>query len=58
MAKKKRKEFTTMDFVRASRRGSREAELENSCGFKSVHKAHKNKKAYNRKEKHRFCETF
>ena len=42
-----------LDIIKASRRGSREAELENSTGFTSVHKVHKSKKAYSRKEKHR-----
>ena len=38
-------------YIAASRKGSRDAELENSTGFKSVHKVHKSKKTYNRKSK-------
>lgn len=38
------------DVIKANRRGSREAEQENSTGFQSVTKAHRNKKKYNRKE--------
>jgi len=41
------------DELKAARRGSREAELENSSGFKQVTKIHKNKKAYTRKNKHK-----
>lgn len=37
------------DIIKANRRGSREAELENSSGWKSVLKIHKSKKKYNRK---------
>lgn len=49
----KSKEEKELDYVKANRRGSREAELENATGFKSMHSAHKSKKAYNRKPKHR-----
>ena len=38
-------------YIAANRKGSRDAELENSPGFKSVHKVHKSKKTYNRKSK-------
>lgn len=41
------------DVLKANRRGSREAELEGSTGFKQVTKIHKNKKAYTRKRKHK-----
>lgn len=47
------------DYIKANRKGSRDAELENSTGFNSVHKVHKNKKAYTRKLKHKvvtFCD--
>jgi len=37
------------NYIVANRNGSRNAELENSTGFKSVHKIHKSKKTYNRK---------
>jgi len=40
----------TEDYIRANRKGSREAELENSSGFKAVNKTHKSKKDYNRKK--------
>lgn len=46
------------DYIKANRKGSRDAEIENSTGFNSVHKVHKNKKAYSRKLKHKnvtFC---
>lgn len=43
--------FTKEDYLKANRIGSRLAELENSNGFKSMHKVHKSKKAYNRKDK-------
>lgn len=35
--------------MRASRKGSREAELEDSTGWVAVHKVHKSKKTYDRK---------
>ena len=41
------------DYIKANRKGSREAELENSTGFKSVHKIHLSKKRYKRKDKHK-----
>ena len=40
------------DYIKAARRGSREAELEREAGWTSVRKVHKSKKTYNRKEKH------
>lgn len=47
---KKDKKFNQLDeYIKASRKGSREAELENNPGFKSNHKAHKNFKKYSRK---------
>ena len=42
-----------LDVVKASRRGSREAELEYSTGFNAIHKVFKTKKQYSRKEKHK-----
>lgn len=39
--------------LKANRKGSREAELENSTGWTRVHKVHKSKKSYTRKSKHR-----
>lgn len=41
---------TINDYVKANRKGSREAELMNSTGWVSVHKVHKSKKQYNRKD--------
>ena len=41
------------DYIKANRKGSREAELENSSGFKRVLKIFKNKKKYTRKSKHK-----
>jgi len=38
------------DYVKANRKGSREAELELSIGFSKKLKVHKNKKKYNRKK--------
>jgi hypothetical protein len=49
MAKMKK---VNLDYVKASRRGSREAEIEVSTGFISKHKVHKSKKSYCRKSKH------
>ena len=42
-----------IDYIKANRRGSREAELENSSGFVAVHKIHVSKKTYTRKKKHK-----
>lgn len=39
--------------LKANRKGSREAELENSTGWVAVNKVHKSKKLYNRKNKHK-----
>jgi len=41
------------DYIKANRKGSRQAELENSTGFNSIHRVHASKKTYNRKEKHK-----
>jgi hypothetical protein len=37
-------------YILASRKGSREAELENRTGWVAVNKIHKSKKAYDRKQ--------
>lgn len=37
------------DFIKANRKGSREAELERSNGFRSNDRVHKNFKKYSRK---------
>lgn len=42
--------LTTMDYVKASRKGGRDAELENTTGWNARHKVHKSMKNYNRKE--------
>lgn len=38
------------------RKASREIELENSTGWTAVHKVHKSKKNYSRKNKHKCLE--
>jgi len=40
-----------MDYIKANRKGSREAELECSTGWKAVRKVHKSKRTYSRKNK-------
>jgi len=42
-----------LDYLKANRKGSRLAEIENSNGFISKHKVHKSKKSYTRKLKHK-----
>jgi hypothetical protein len=49
---KNKKTFTFDDYIKANRRGSREAELEDSTGWKSVHKTHSTPKDYKRNNKH------
>ena len=44
---------TKEQLMKASRKASRELELENSIGWVSTHKVHKSKKAYTRKFKHK-----
>jgi len=44
---------TKLDYIKANRRGSRDAELENSTGWKSTHKIHKSENTYSRKTKHK-----
>lgn len=39
------------DYVKANRKGSRDAELENKTGWVSIHKVHRSKKSYNRRDK-------
>lgn len=52
--KTKKKKVTMMsDYVKASRKGSRDAELENSTGWTSTHKVHKSENIYTRKKKHK-----
>jgi len=40
------------DYIKANRKGSREAELEDSTGFRGSHKIHASVKTYSRKIKH------
>ena len=50
----KKKSITLDDYLRASRRGNREAEQELlGPGFHSHNRTHKSKKLYSRKEKHK-----
>lgn len=42
------------DFLKANRKGSREAELENSTGWTAKTKKHKTLKDYSRKGKNKF----
>lgn len=43
------KKYKNEDYIKANRKGSRDAELESENGFKSKHKIHKSKKNYDRK---------
>lgn len=45
--------MTTLDYVKANRRGAREAQLENQTGWVGSHKVHNSKKNYTRKNKHK-----
>jgi len=51
--KNKIKKFTIEAYIKANRRGSRQAELENSTGFIAKNKVHMSKKTYTRKTKHK-----
>lgn len=42
-----------MDYIKGNRIGSREAEIENSSGWRAVRKVHRSKRSYNRKDKHK-----
>lgn len=46
---KTKSKYTLNEYIKANRKGSREAELELSPGWVSKHKIHKSKKQYNRK---------
>ena len=39
-----------IDYIKANRKGSREAELYFEFGWKSINKIHRSKKSYNRKK--------
>lgn len=43
------------DYIKANRKGSRDAEIENQTGFNTMHKIHKSIKTYSRKLKHKNC---
>lgn len=43
------KKQSILDQIKAARKGSREAELQDARGFVARRKVHKSKKAYNRK---------
>jgi hypothetical protein len=47
-----RKKSTIEEYIKANRKGSRLAEIENSAGWKSIHRIHPSKKTYRRKAKH------
>jgi len=42
-----------IDYVKANRKGSREAELEDQTGWSAKNKIHKSKKTYTRKSKYK-----
>ena len=53
MGKRRKKQATSLDAVKAMRRGGREAERELfGPGFHSLNLVHKSKKTYTRKKKH------
>jgi hypothetical protein len=41
------------DYIKANRKGNRDAELSFEAGWKAKHKVHKSAKAYARKPKHK-----
>jgi len=45
--------MSTNDYIKANRKGSRDAELESEQGWKAKHKVHRSIKNYSRKIKHR-----
>ena len=52
--RKRTKSITMDDYIKAAKRGQREAEIELlGPGFHSKDHAHKSKKLYTRKQKHR-----
>jgi hypothetical protein len=53
------KKNKTLDYIKANRKGSREAEFEHTNGaFQSVTKAHKSLKPYSRKAKDSWKQEF
>lgn len=54
MRKKNKQSFSLDDYVKAMRKGSREAEQELlGPGFHTPHRVHASVKIYNRKQKHK-----
>ena len=49
--KNKKRKIGILDYIKANRKGSREAELEVSIGWAAKTKVHKNKKKYDRKNR-------
>lgn len=49
--KQKQSKITVKDYIKANRKGSRDAELEQSSGFISYNKIHKSPKMYVRIKK-------
>ena len=47
-----------MDYIKANRKGSRDAQLEDEAGWVAVKKVHKSKNNYTRKQKHKSDERF
>jgi len=47
--KKSKEQKFQEDYIKANRKGSREAAFEISSGFVAIHKTHKSKKTYSRK---------
>lgn len=45
--------LTTEQIIKMERNARREEELENSNGWTAIHKVHKSKKTYSRKQKHK-----
>ena len=52
--KNKKSSITLEDYIKANRKGNREAEMELlGPGFHSMNRIHKSEKIYTRKEKHK-----
>lgn len=52
MGKSKTNRQKEMDYIKANRKGSRDAEIENDGKFKAKTKIHKSMKAYSRKDRY------
>jgi hypothetical protein len=53
MKKSTRTNSSYKDYIKANRKGSRDAELEDSTGWSAKHKVHVSSKAYSRKMKYK-----